>query len=183
MKWKCFWQLNWVLMLNWTVFNRTDYLHKKDLALNNLKRLICYKTQQTKPFLCSQLGQPSPQFSKFSSFLLIMIRSGRLADIKLSVPMSKFHESLWVSYSRIDAWVVHIPYISHMVNFRTQSCLVLYSFCTNLLHSLYMWLIVSSLPLHNLHLRFCCILSILALIRLVLMVLLCADYYYYYFLL
>ena len=29
LKWKCFWQLNCVLMLNWAVFNRTDYLHEK----------------------------------------------------------------------------------------------------------------------------------------------------------
>ena len=39
-------------MLNLTVFNRTDYLHKMDLALNNLQRLICHKTNkpnQTKP--------------------------------------------------------------------------------------------------------------------------------------
>ena len=36
-------------MLNLTVFNRTDYLHKMDLALNNLQRLICHKTKQTKP--------------------------------------------------------------------------------------------------------------------------------------
>ena len=28
LKWKCFWQLNCVLMLNWIVLNRTDYLHK-----------------------------------------------------------------------------------------------------------------------------------------------------------
>ena len=26
-----------------TIFNRTDYLHKNDLALNNLQRLICHK--------------------------------------------------------------------------------------------------------------------------------------------
>ena len=35
-------------MLNWIVLNRTDYLHKMDLALNNLQRLICHKTQQAK---------------------------------------------------------------------------------------------------------------------------------------
>ena len=38
-------------MLNRIVLNKTDYLHKLDLALNNLQRLICYKTQQTKPYL------------------------------------------------------------------------------------------------------------------------------------
>ena len=36
-------------MLNWIVLNRTDYLYKMDLALNNLQRLICHKTQQPKP--------------------------------------------------------------------------------------------------------------------------------------
>ena len=46
----------------------------------------------------------------------------------------------------------------------TQSCLVLYSFCANLLHSFIMWLMFSSLSQHNLHLQFCCVLSILALI-------------------
>ena len=35
-------------MLNWIVLKRTDYLHKMDLALNNLQRLICHKIQQTK---------------------------------------------------------------------------------------------------------------------------------------
>ena len=55
-----------------------------------------------------------------------------------------------------------------------QSCLTLYSFWANLLHSLIMWLIVSSLSLHSLHLLFCCVLSILTLIWLVLMALSCA---------
>ena len=32
-------------MLNWIVWNRTEYLHKMDLELNNLQRLICRKTQ------------------------------------------------------------------------------------------------------------------------------------------
>ena len=34
-------------MKNWIVWNRTDYLHKIDLALNNIERLICHKTQTT----------------------------------------------------------------------------------------------------------------------------------------
>ena len=48
---------------------------------------------------------------------------------------------------------------------------VLYSFCANLLHSLITRLMVLSLSPHNLHLLFCCILSIPALIWLVLMAL------------
>ena len=34
-------------MLNWIVLNRTDYLHKIDLVLNNLQRLIGHKIQPT----------------------------------------------------------------------------------------------------------------------------------------
>ena len=49
---------------------------------------------------------------------------------------------------------------------------VVSSLCANLLHSLIIWLIVSSLSPHNLHLLFCCILSILVL-DIVFMILFC----------
>ena len=68
------------------------------------------------------------------------------------------------------------------ITFPTQSCLVLYSFRANLQHSLIMWLIVSSISPHNLHLLFCCISSIF------LKALFCTAirrdsvcYYYYYY--
>ena len=72
-------------------------------------------------------------------------------------------------------WVLHIPLV-RIVKFQflqwitlpTQSCLVFYSFWANLLPSLIMWLIVSSISPHNLHLLFCYIFSILALLWLVL---------------
>ena len=50
LKYKCFWQLNCVLMLNWIVWNRTDYLHKNRFGYNNLQKLIHHKTKpnQTK---------------------------------------------------------------------------------------------------------------------------------------
>ena len=59
------------------------------------------------------------------------------------------------------------------ITFPTLSCLVLHSFCANLLHSLIIWLIVSLLSPHYLHLLFCRVLSILALTMLVLMALFC----------
>ena len=65
-------------------------------------------------------------------------------------------------------------HISQWITLPTQSCLFLYSFYANLLHSLIMWLIVSSLSPHSLYLLFCWVLSILALIWLVLMALFCA---------
>ena len=55
----------------------------------------------------------------------------------------------------------------------TQSYLVLYSLCANLLHLFIMRLIVSSLSPDNQRLLFCCVLSILALPYLVLMALFC----------
>ena len=117
-------------------------------------------------------------FARFL-FLLILIRFGLLAKIRWSVCMSKSHRSLCVSFSRTDAWlcIYHLFVWSNfnfLHNFQwitlpTQSCLVSYSICANLLHSLIMWLIVSSLSPHSLHLLFCCVLPILALIWLVLL--------------
>ena len=95
--------------------------------------------------------------------------------------MSKSHRSLCVSFSRTGAslclyhllvWsILNVLHISQLITLPTQSCLVLYAFCVNLLHSLIMWLMVSSLSPHNLHLLFCWVLSILALIWLVLIAL------------
>ena len=119
-----------------------------------------------------------------SLFLLITIRSGILAEIRWSVCMSKSHRRLCMSVSRTDAGlcIYHLFvganfnfwHISQWITFPTQSYLVLNSFCANLLHSLIMRLMVSTLSPHNLNLLFCCVLSILALIWLVLIALFCA---------
>ena len=116
-------------------------------------------------------------------FLLIIIRSDLLAEIRWSVCISKSHRSLRVLFSKTGAGLciynlfvlsnLNFLHISQWITLTTQSCLVLYSFCANLLHSLIMWLMISSLSLHSLHLLFCCVLSFLALIWLVLMLLFC----------
>ena len=123
-------------------------------------------------------------FFFFFLFLLISIRSGLRAEIRWSVCISKSHRSLWVSFSwtgaglcvyHLLAWLnFSFLHISQWITFPTQSCLALCSFSANLLHSLIMWLMVSSLSPHSLDLLFCCVLSILALIWLVLMALFCA---------
>ena len=97
--------------------------------------------------------------------------------------MSKSNRSLCVLFYRTGAGLciyhlfvwsnLNFLHISQWIPLPTQSCLVLYSFCANLLHSLIIWLTVPSLSPHSLHLLFCCVLSILALIWLVLMVLFC----------
>ena len=85
-----------------------------------------------------------------------------LTEIRWSVCMS--HRSLCVSFTRTGAgFCIYYLFVWSSLNFLhislwttlpTQSCLVLYSFCANLLHSLIMWLIVSSLSPHSLHLLF-----------------------------
>ena len=85
--------------------------------------------------------------------------------------MSKSHRSSCVSFSRTGtglciyyllAWSnLNFLHISQWITLPIQSCLALYSFCANLLYSLIMGLMVSSLSPHSLHLVFCCVLSIL----------------------
>ena len=100
------------------------------------------------------------------------MRYGLLAGIRWCVPMLKSHRSLCVSFSRTGArlciyhllvWSnLNFLHIYQWITLPTQSCLALYFFCANLLHSLIMWLIVSSLSPHSIHFLFCCVLSILA---------------------
>ena len=111
--------------------------------------------------------------------MLIIITSGRLAEIRGFVCFSKSKRNLCISFSRtgFGLCICHLfiwsnfnfLHNSQRITLPSQSCLVLYSFCVNLLHSFIMWLIVSSLSPQNLHLLCCSILFILALIWLVLM--------------
>ena len=96
--------------------------------------------------------------------LIIIIRSDLLAEIRWSVCTSKFHWSLCVSFSRTGAGLciyhlliwsnLNFLHISQGITLPTQSCLVWYSFWANLLHLLTMWLMVSFLSPHSLHLLF-----------------------------
>ena len=107
-----------------------------------------------------------------------IIRSCLLAEIWWSVCMSNSHRSLCVAFSRRDTGLciyhvfvwsnLNFLHISQCITLPTQSCRVLYSFCTNTLHSLIIGFMISSLSPHSLHLLFCCVLSIRALVWLVL---------------
>ena len=125
--------------------------------------------------LCGQPGKVHYSASSlFSLFLVTITRSGRLAEIRGYVCISKSPRRLCVSFTETDSGLCmyhlfRLPNFNFLHNFRwitwsTHSCLVLYSFWASLLHSLIMWLIVSSLSPDNLHLLLCCVLSILALI-------------------
>ena len=74
-----------------------------------------------------------------------------------------YHLLVW---SNLNFW-----HISQWITLPTESCLVLYSTCVNFVHSLIMWLMVSFRSLHNRHLLFCWVISIIVLIWLVLMAL------------
>ena len=119
-----------------------------------------------------------------STVMLIIIKSGLLAGIRGSVCMLKSNRSLCVSFSWTYAelcifyllvWSnLNFLHISQWITLSIQSCLALYSGCANLLHSIIIWLMISSLSPHSLHLLFCWVLSILALIWFVPMALSCA---------
>ena len=105
-------------------------------------------------------------------FSLTIKRSCRLSEFRWFVYISKSQRTLCVSFFRMDAglYIYHLfawsklnfLHNSQWITLPTQSCLDLLSFCANLLNSL-MGLIVSFLSPDNLHLLFCCDISILVL--------------------
>ena len=127
----------------------------------------------------SKIHNFASSFFCFLFFLLTIIRSDLLAEIRWFVCMPKSHRSLCVSFSRTDAGLcIYHLFVwsnsnffskSQWITLPTQFSLVQYSLWANLLHSLIRWLMVSLLSPHNLHLLFCRVLSIFALIWLVLM--------------
>ena len=81
----------------------------------------------------------------------------------LCVPFSKIDSTLSI-YHLFARLRLNFLHSFQLIIFSTQSCVVLYSFTANLVHSVIIWLIISSLSPHNLHLLFCCVLSIFALL-------------------
>ena len=85
-------------------------------------------------------------FLFFFFFFLIITRSGRLAEIRWTVCISKSLRSLRISFFRTDSGlcIYHLfawsnPIFLHnsqWITLPTQSCLALYSFCANLPHLL-----------------------------------------------
>ena len=135
------------------------------------------------PFANCQLRAPLSNSLPASPYLPVTSRS------RVQNPLSGFalkqtkESSAWrTTYIVLQLCIYHLfvwsnfnfLHNSQWITLPTQLCLVLLSFCDNLLHSLIMWLIVSSLSPHKLHLLFCWVLSVFALIWLVLMALFCA---------
>ena len=116
-------------------------------------------------------GTAKSTILKVFSFLPIIVRSGHLTVIRWSVRSVKFQRSFILQERLYPLFVwsnFNFLHNSQWITLPTQSCLVLISFFGNLRHSLIMWLIVSSLWPHDLHLLFYYVLSIFLLIWLVL---------------
>ena len=102
----------------------------------------------------------------FFCLMLIFTRSSLLVGIRLSVCFSKSLRILCISFFRTDSGLCIYHLVvwsdfnffrnSQWISFSTQSCLDLHSLCASLPTSVIMWLLVSSLSLHNLHLLFYC---------------------------
>ena len=119
-------------------------------------------------------------FFFFFSFLLLTIsRSGLLVDVRRSVCISKSQRVLSVSFFRTDSgWCIYPLFVwSHFnffrnfqwITFLIQLYLVLDSFCSKLLNSLIIRLLVSSLLSHSQQLSFYSVLRIIALTLLILL--------------
>ena len=111
------------------------------------------------PLRCDQPERQSPQSGRFSLFTIT--RYGRLVEIRWSVCISKSQIIFCVPFSWTDSGLClyyllvwsNLDFLqnSQWITLLTQSCLALDSFSANLLHSLIMWFIVSSLTQHKLH--------------------------------
>ena len=76
--------------------------------------------------------------SSLPFFLSIMIRSGSLPE-RRSLRVSFSWTNSWLSIYYLFAWSkLNFLHNSYWITLSTQSCLVLYSFCISLLHSLIM---------------------------------------------
>ena len=92
------------------------------------------------PHYFSSLISPPPSPRNFPSFHSLLFT--------LSLPLQPQKRFLCVSFSKDGFWLVHMQFASRVnsdnlhnskwITFPTDSCLVLYSFCTSLLYSLIM---------------------------------------------
>ena len=98
-------------------------------------------------FFLWSVGRAKSTILQVLFFLWIIIRSVLLTEIRWSVCMSKSHRSSCVPFSRTDAALCkynlfvwsnwNVLHIFQWITLPTLSCLVLYSFCANLLHTSY----------------------------------------------
>ena len=89
--------------------------------------------------------------------IIIIVRSSHLSELIVFNWRLSDCKSLQISRILLIRSILNLLHNSQWITLPTRSCLVLYSFCASLLRLLIMWLMVSSLSPHNLHLVFCCV--------------------------
>ena len=130
---KIYLHLNCVLILNWIVWNRTIFI-KMDLALNNLQRLICHKTQTT--------NQPTKEYMIPYNNKLFVLRIGLFwficlmgylmpkpsavkRDWKIHIfPLGispKVNVKVWLEYEHSD-FDFSVQHISHTTTAWSYNC-------------------------------------------------------------
>ena len=116
---KLYLHLNCILILNWIVWNRTIFF-KMDLALNNLQRLICRKTQINKHFFVKEYL--IKQYRHFCLHIFVFI----LSSCCINVIMSS------------QNWLINLPWLigsggtfSLVLGHHQWVCILqkLYNFC------------------------------------------------------
>ena len=144
--------------VSWTLFNILADFNKAVVWMDSTYPLIfkssctCINTLVTVPraffqfyFVVSRDSKVHNSASSLFFFFflfLIIIKSGHLAEVKWPVCISKSQRNLCFSSSRIDSglFVWSNFYFLHSfqgITLPTLSCLVLCSFCDNLLHPYY----------------------------------------------
>ena len=131
----------------------TFMFHSFSNSLARLKYLSFFWFSFNHTLWSAETGESTIRQVHF--FLLIITRSGGLAEIWWSVFVSKSQRSLCISFTRTDSdlctyhlfvWLnSNFLHNSQWITLPTQSYLVLYFFCASLLHSFIMWLTVSSI--------------------------------------
>ena len=128
--------------------------------------------------LCGQPGQKSPKFGKLSVlglgfFFIDLVVWPRLDDPFESQNPSvvcashSLGQILGCTYTICSLSNFNFLHSSRWITLPTQSCLVLYSFCANLLHSLIIWLVISSYITYILLLLYLLLLLLLILVAVV----------------
>ena len=106
--------------------------------------------------------------------MLINTRSDFFVGVRWSVCISKLPRILFSKWTRTDSGLCrhhllgrpnfNLLHNSQWITFPIQSYLFMLFFCASLQHSLLIWLTISSMSPHNLHLLFFCVLSTFALL-------------------
>ena len=138
----------------WMITSR-HLISKSPSTCTNLSVTVLSKVQLVLPLLSYSIVTAKFTILRFlclvDNHIIVKPRLGN--QFVCCVSFSRTAEGLCMYYLFI--WSnFNFLHNSQWITLPTQSCLVLYSFCANLLHLFIVWLIVLSISLHNLNLLY-----------------------------